>query len=327
MRVRVTRSSALGAVALVVALALSSSSLAATPPASPAQVKADVASSTSVASLPSNLKPQLADAPKDTAYVTTPSLAPCNTLGTTLKPSKCTFGDTRGKKTMVLWGDSHAFMWFPALNAIAKSIHWKLVALLQFGCPVAKVSVWNPLTKRPYQACDSFRKNMITTINKLNPALVVMSEAFTSQAATGGGANGTITNAQWQAGLLKTLKALHATGAHKVLLGSTVSSGAMFNPTACLAAYPTQVQKCTIPDTAAQQSQRAAEVAAAKSAKVFYVDVLPWLCTSSPTMCAPIIGDATLGYKVVYYSTGHVTETYALFLATVLHNALTPHLH
>jgi hypothetical protein len=305
-----------------------SESGASTGPGTAAQVAADVASSLSIKTLPANLSPSLANATKDVATLGTPALASCNTVGETLNPSKCVFGDKKGRRTMVLWGDSHAFMWFPAVNAIAKSNHWRLIALLQYACPVATVSVWNPLTKAPYTSCDIFRKNMIKAINKLNPSLVVLSEAFTSQAANGGGAHNTITTAQWQAGLETTFKALHSSKMKKVLIGSTVSAGGQSDaiPPQCLAAEASSIQACTISDDAAQQAQRAAESNASKATRAHYINVLPWTCSSSttPVSCSAIVGAPSGGYKIVYYSTGHITETYSLWLSTVLGAALKP---
>ena len=330
MRLLIARHLKASVIAGVACVAVAASAAASTGPATPSQVAADVASSVSITTLPSNLAPALGSAQNDTAYVGTPTLAACNTPGTTLKTSRCVFGDKKGTKTMVLWGDSHAFMWFPAVNAVAKSAHWKLVALLKYGCPVASVSVWDGVSKVPYKVCDTFRANMIAAINRLNPSLVIVTEAFTSLAASGGGAYNTITTAQWQTGLTKTLKALHSTRMKKLIIGNTIASGAkgLAYPPQCLIVNTATVQKCTIQDTPVQQAQRASEVAAAKATSTTYVDALPWLCTTpSPGSCSSVIGDSVNGYKVVYYSTGHITETYALFLATVLGNALKPHMH
>jgi hypothetical protein len=239
--------------------------------------------------------------------------------------SRCVFGDKSGSHTMVLWGDSHAFMWFPAVNAVAKAAHWRLIAAMEFGCPVADVSVWNTLTHTAYGACDVFRSKMIASIRKMRPALVLMTEQFTAYAASGHGTNNTITTAQWQAALEKTIRLLHVNKVHRVVLGSTISTGGA-SPVQCLAAHPSAVQTCTVLDTAGQQAQRAAEVAAAKATSVPYVDVVPWLCASSvtPSACSPVISDATSGPMIVYYAAGHLTATYDLFLTGVLASALKP---
>jgi hypothetical protein len=324
--VRVLTATLLASTAVMLGISASGASSG---PGSASQVAADVASSLSIKTLPSNLSPSLAKAQADVATLGTPALSKCDATGTTLSPSKCVFGDKRGSKTMVLWGDSHAFMWFPAVNAIAKTAHWKLVALIEYGCPPADISVWNPFTKAPYKACDTFRKNMISAINKLNPSLVIVTESFSSMAASGGGASNTITPAQWQAALETTLKDLHSKKMKKLVIGSTVlsTSPGLDEPVLCLAANISSIQTCTITDTAAQQAQRTAESTAAKAESTRYINVLPWMCTSAtkPMSCSGIVGDSG-GYKVVYYSTGHITETYSLWLSTVLGAALKPSL-
>jgi len=37
-------------------------------------------------------------------------------------------------RTMVVFGDSHAAMWLPALIPIAKSADWKLIPIIKFAC-------------------------------------------------------------------------------------------------------------------------------------------------------------------------------------------------
>jgi SGNH domain (fused to AT3 domains) len=291
--------------------------------ASGSEVAADVASSLAIQTLPTVLAPPLASASTDTALIGTPSLSNCNIVDSTIVESRCVFGDTKGKHTMFLWGDSHALMWFPALDAVAKAAHWKLVALMAYGCPVADVAVWDNLTRTVYGACDLFRARVVAIINRLKPQLVVVAEAFTGYAASGRGAPDTISPGQWRAGLEKSLRLIHARKMNKVVLGSTIS-GAVVSPPECLAANPTSVATCTVTDTPAQQAQRSAESTAAKVVKALYVNTLPWMCSTSvvPQECAPIISDATNGDMIVYYASGHLTETYDLFLQGVLAAAL-----
>jgi hypothetical protein len=291
--------------------------------ATASEVAADVKASLTIQSLPTVLSPTLANASTDTALIGTPSLSTCNIVDTAIVESKCVFGDTTGKHTMFLWGDSHAFMWFPALDAVAKAANWKLVTLMAYGCPVADVAVWDTLTKTVYGECDHFRNRVVAIINKLRPQLVVVAEAFTSYAASAHGLPNTISTSQWGAGLEKTLKRIHAHGMKKVVLGSTIS-GTVSSPPECLAANPTSVAACTVTDTTAQQAQRSAESTAARAVKATYVNTLPWMCSTTvvPQACPPIVSDSTGGNMIVYYSTGHLTETYDLFLQGVLASAL-----
>ncbi len=295
-------------VGLAVALAVSSVALAssAITPGTPKQVAALVAAAPSIATLPKGLIPPVAQASNDDPLSEYPSLAPCIT-GSTSEPA-CVFGDPKGSHTIVLFGDSHAYMWFPALDLIAKAAKWKLVALLNFGCPVADISVWDIVTNAPDTQCTSFRSHMITRIDALHPRLVVMSESFYVLNAN----DQTITDPEWTAALESSLTSLHATGMKKVLIGDTFL---LPEPVACLSAYPTAVQTCSKPESnTTYTAQRAAEQKAAAAKKVVYVNEIPWTCSAT---CTAVIGD-----YVVYNSAGHLTATYATYLSGVLKLAL-----
>jgi peptidoglycan/LPS O-acetylase OafA/YrhL len=47
----------------------------------------------------------------------------------------CTYGDKSSDKTIVLYGDSHAAQWFPALEKLANENGFKLVSLTKSACP------------------------------------------------------------------------------------------------------------------------------------------------------------------------------------------------
>lgn len=280
---------------------------AATAPAvaTPSEVAALVAAAPSIKTLPAHLTPSLSTATADSATVLTHSLKNCIASGATLT-ARCAFGDLSGKNTIVLWGDSHAEMWFPALNWIAKQKKMKLVALIELGCPVANISVMRVSVRQPFLACNEFRKNMLKRIDKLNPAVVVMSEDFFSVNSSGG----VVTAAQWQSALEVTLLSLPSK-ASKILIGNTVK---LSSPVECLARYPTAIQNCDALDTTAQVQERAAEVAAARATKTHYVNELPWECSA---VCTEVVG-----HTVVYYSAGHITADYSMFLAKDLEAAL-----
>jgi hypothetical protein len=280
---------------------------AAVTPGTPKQVATLVAAAPSIRSLPSHLTPSLQNAANDTAYLTTPKTAGCILGGSELN---CNFGDTKGPKTMVLVGDSHAYMWFPAFNAVAKSGKWKLVLLSMLGCPVANIDVWDPETNKPYTACTSWRSTTIARINKLDPALVVVAETHNTEGAD----QQAITNAQWQTAVEASLNSLDAKGMKKVLLSDTI---AIPNPDVCLAANPTAVNKCSVPEAnTVETAQRATDAAAAKAKHTLYINAIPWTCSKTCT--------AVIGNMVVYYSSQHLTATYDTYLTRVLRRALAP---
>ena len=60
----------------------------------------------------------------------------CNLGYSATKSPACVFGDITSSKSVVLFGDSHASQWFPALERIARDNHWKLISFTKSACPV-----------------------------------------------------------------------------------------------------------------------------------------------------------------------------------------------
>lgn len=87
---------------------------------------------------------------------------------------KCTYGVIGSEKKIVLYGDSHAAQWFPALEQIALDRGYELISLTKSACS----SVDSP---RPDQGafknadCERWRDNSIQRIQKLQPEAVIMS--------------------------------------------------------------------------------------------------------------------------------------------------------
>ena len=91
-------------------------------------------------------------------------------------PTMCSFGETsHAESTMVLFGDSHAAQWFPALKEIAELRHWKLVTLIKLGCsPMNVEALTGGLTM---EACAQWRKRAVAAIGEMRPEIVVMASS------------------------------------------------------------------------------------------------------------------------------------------------------
>jgi hypothetical protein len=275
-------------------------------PGTPTQVAKLVAAAPAITSLPSNVVPSLSNASSDDAETYYPTITACIT-GSAKEPA-CVFGDTKAKRTMVLFGDSHAYMWFPAIDEIATKDKWRLVALMNFGCPVADTTVWNVAINQANTECPTFRSAMIARIDKLNPSLLIMSEGFYTINAD----QQPITDADWTAALEKSFSLLHSKSMKKVLIGNTIL---IPDPIACLASNTSSIQTCSKPeDNATFTAQRAAEKTAASASKVTYVDEIPWECSAT---CTVVIGN-----YIAYNSAGHISATYSDYLRGVLADAL-----
>ena len=74
---------------------------------------------------------------------------------------ECVFGDPLAATTVVLFGDSHAAHWFPALERIASEERWRLVSLTKSGCPSVDVAIRDLRIGRRYVECETWRHNSL----------------------------------------------------------------------------------------------------------------------------------------------------------------------
>ena len=133
---------------------------------------------------------------------------------------ECVYGDPSSETTVVLFGDSHAMQWFPALNDLAKECGWRLVGLTKAACPPAEVHVYNGTLRRAYRECDEWRERTIERITqKEHPSLIVTSSLPTYGPRMDGkrlsGEEGTEALVE---GYASTLKKLRSTGAPVALI-------------------------------------------------------------------------------------------------------------
>ena len=90
------------------------------------------------------------------------------------KSDECIYADTKSDKTMVLYGDSHAAQWFPALVEIASRSGYRLISLTKSACPsVDTVRLDQGGFKM--SRCKQWRINTIKRIQEINPDLLIMS--------------------------------------------------------------------------------------------------------------------------------------------------------
>lgn len=271
-------------------------------PASPKTIAALVAASTKIKQLPNNLTPNLGQAINDTTGAYYPStLQGCPTV------LSCVFGDRASKTTIVLFGDSHAYMWLPSLVKFATKSKLRLVLVWMIACPAAGITVWNQQAKNVYTSCNTFRSHSIAAIRSLRPALVLLSSRTTE---VDGANQEPISQATWQRGLESTIKGIETKATKVAVVGDIMQLSVSIPPSQCLNAQPNNVQACSVPNPNNRiPGHYAAEQRAAHATNVPYLNPLRWLCTTS---CSPVIGNL-----VVYYNNDHVSATYAAFLGAV----------
>ena len=287
--------------------------------ASPATVLSQVMAASTIQSVPSNLVPALQRASVDNGYSIMAGGCAAGPQTTSIDVSSCVYGDKSGKHTVVILGDSHAAMWLPAFDLIGKRSGWRVIDLNKVNCGAADIEYFLQTANRPYPECDTWHSWAIGEINKLDPSLVVL----TSHVSKGISVPAPLSAATWTNGLDKTLNLITSPGTKKVILGdapylTAVTSGGGSTPQApanCIAAHEQSVQSCSVPvGDAVSGTYHAAEVSAAQSAGVTYIDVVSWFCS---TECTAIVGN-----KLVYSDLYHITRTYADYLSGILEGAV-----
>jgi hypothetical protein len=221
------------------------------------------------------------------------------------------YGDRSSTRVVVLFGDSHALMWLPALAPAASADHFKLVVLWQGVCPPGDLSVYWPAFGDP-PICNAWRAQMVTLIHQISPVTVLLA-GRTTDVESAPGKN--FTNAQWAEGLEKTIDQLSSPRTKVAVIEDTV----YFDQSVigCLSVNPSAVRRCAVPFPNPQNAGlQAGEAAAAKATGATFIATRNWFCTST---CSAVIGD-----YFPFIDSNHVSFAYAQFLSGVMGAAVRP---
>jgi peptidoglycan/LPS O-acetylase OafA/YrhL len=280
-------------------------------PASPAAVQQAVSDARLITSVPADVTPSLTSAPNDWGGLPADAQGCEAHLAATTVPA-CVFGDPHGTHTMVLYGDSHALMWFEALDAVAKQARWRLVVLGKDWCHVSLVVRTNPpgfgVPGGRYTQCDTWHQLAMQRINNLDPDLLIVTQEPGGQLYP----TGKITPALWEQGLIQALHDVTAPKTRKVVLGN-IPITPHINPN-CLAVHEHDVQACSGVPNFFYRGMNNAEKFAADATGAGYINVTPWFCS---TTCTDIIDNI-----IVYKDGDHITATYSRYLESELSLAL-----
>ncbi|MGO8791717.1 MAG: acyltransferase family protein [Terriglobia bacterium] len=255
-----------------------------------------------------------------------PALEGCISDFADARVHECNFGDSGASTDVVLFGDSHAAQWFPALQRVAIEHKFRLTTMLKSSCPTARVSVFNPHLERVEVECSRWRETALLRIAAINPAAVVISHSSMSYVIVPGqNQTGYATSSleQWRDGTRSTLAEIDSAGIQTLFIRDTPRPG--FDVPMCLsrAAHPTlyfgeELSCSLLSDKVLDQPlYRAEEEAASGLRHVQFADLSAEFC--GPESCDPI-KDGT----VVYRDGNHMTATFALRLAPVVAHRLLP---
>ena len=258
-------------------------------------------------SVPANLTPSLGSARSDKPVIYADG---CILSNGQVTAKECLYGDTASDRIIVLFGDSHAAQWFPALQEISLRNHWRLEVLTKKGCPTADIPIADP-ARGP--ECGPWRTSVLARMADEHPDLVIMSAYRYKTTSAAVGSN---PDEVWRNGMQLTLDRVRPLAHNVMVLGDTPTP--LNDVPGCVASHLRRVADCMNPRSAAIKPARlGVEVDVAATHDAAFVPTGDWLCTSSE--CPVVIGNL-----LVYRDNSHITTAASMWLAPYLEAAVKP---
>jgi peptidoglycan/LPS O-acetylase OafA/YrhL len=219
--------------------------------------------------------------------------------------SGCIYGDPNGDQTVALIGDSTAGQWFPAIDAIARQQHWRLVPMIKFACRFEDIRQYSRILKREYTECEQWLPNVVARLKQIKPDLTLVS-ADRSPGVFDPADDNPVRQGAAMARLLQDVP-----GEIGVMV---VTPQLTIDPLACLAEHKSDVTACEAPRSPSfgwryKLAERAAVNALGSRAKI--IDLSNWICPG--TTCPTVMNG-----EIVWRDYLHLTATFAGSLAPAL---------
>jgi peptidoglycan/LPS O-acetylase OafA/YrhL len=243
--------------------------------------------------VPSNLRPTLRRASNS---IGGRDLVRC------LSKHDCVTGRASARRTVVLYGDSHAGHWVGAFAPMGRANGWRVEVMSFGGCR----SYRQPNPPSGFD-CERFRAESNARIAQLRPGLVVFSNQSISFFRQDRGA--------WERGIAAAIDAVPA-GTNVAVLSETPIAPA--NVPVCLSLHLQDTRACEPHRPSPKFDAFNAALRAVVTAHgATFVDLMPWVCTDS--RCPVVMGDV-----LVYRDPNHLTATFTRTRADAMAEALRP---
>jgi peptidoglycan/LPS O-acetylase OafA/YrhL len=205
----------------------------------------------------------------------------------------CRLGDAASKRVLVVFGDSHAEMWMPAILALAQRDHWAVIPIDKSACTPHD---W--ATGGGSGDCDAWYPWAIRQAKRLRPDVFLVTGAM-----SGGGQYET----QSAAGIVKAAWSLRRAAKSVVVVRD--APGEEQQPLDCVLGSHATIAGCSLRfEGPRAEADLAANEAIIADHDLHVIDTMPWFCADD--VCPTVIGKT-----IAYLDTGHVTATYASELA------------
>lgn len=239
-----------------------------------------------------------------------------------IKAPDCFYGAATATSdtTIVLFGDSHAAQWFPALFRVTQERGWRLASLTKSGCASASVVQFNGALGRRYFECERWRDVIMDRIAALRPTIVVLANGHNDQLIEG--ADRFLMSASdrgrtaWEVGMARTIERIAGSTARILVMQDTPWPG--FDVPECVVKHIDEPSRCGFAESSGVDAgiERVERVAVATAPHATYLSMNDLICAQGQ---CPVSTNGMLRYS----DTHHLSVEYARSLAPELSRRLT----
>lgn len=228
-----------------------------------------------VSNLPANIASSLTSARTDkSAWLK--ETDPCSVDFPDVRVPSCPGGDPNGSKLIVLYGDSHASMWMPAIDAIAKKNGYRVELFAKLACPIVEVAIWSYQLNRPFKECNEWQKLVLTKIKNLKPDILIVTDQW-KPAVINGEKSDFDTETVWEKEFPIALASLNSYTKKLIVIGNNPSMTT--DSINCVSKPGVTISICASVRTKADNNAiNKIEQAATLALKATYIDTVSWAC-------------------------------------------------
>ncbi|MFN8623697.1 MAG: SGNH hydrolase domain-containing protein [Chloroflexota bacterium] len=259
--------------------------------------------------IPAKLRPTLSGAFDDKPA---PYIDDCHNGGVEVTLHPCVYGDPHGSRTIVLFGDSHAVQWQPALAKAGARAGWRIVLLSKSSCPAADLT-WE--RSSVFKSCAPWREKAKAWITKHPPSLVILASARLYQMydVNRQPMSESAQRDAWGQALKRTIDAMPSSS-RVIVLADTPRPDV--DVPSCLRTHPKRINACVTPqhigtDTPWVQEEKSV----ASAAGAAYVGFNRLVCPYDP---CPVVN----GNVLMWRDDSHLTATFSKMLAPSVRDAV-----
>ena len=275
-------------------------------------VASAIASAMKVTKLPANIMPALTSARTDKSEWLKES-NPCSVDFPEVRVPTCNGGDTNSTKLIILYGDSHASMWMPAIDAISRKNGYRVELYAKLACPLVEAPIWSYQLNRTFTECTQWQQQVLPKIKAAKPDILIVTDQW-KPAVVDGNKSDFDTETLWEREFPKALANLNSMSKKLFVIGNNPSMST--DSINCVSKPGVNISICASVRTKADNNAfNKIEAAAAKDLKATYIDTVSWACDAY--MCPAVIDN-----KLVYFDQWHFTATYVNWLTPSLAKAL-----